>query len=244
MNYVLSLMKEIIGKRKLIWDLGKADFRKRFVGSYFGVVWMFIQPIVTVSIYAVVFGMGFKSPPPIEGFTYVEWLVPGIVPWFFFSESVNSITNCLQEYNYLVKKVVFKVEILPIIKLISCLLVHAFFVVIMFGMYLIIGRMPSVIWFQLVYYSLAASLLALGIGFGADREYLPPVRYLDDSHHVPRIHVYRSGKMGGSAVQAESFLLCGGRVQGYHAHRKLVLGTAHTDPLLLGLYRGGAFAGT
>ena len=44
MNYVLSLMKEIIGKRKLIWDLGKADFRKRFVGSYFGVVWMFIQP--------------------------------------------------------------------------------------------------------------------------------------------------------------------------------------------------------
>lgn len=126
MNYVLSLMKEIIGKRKLIWDLGKADFRKRFVGSYFGVVWMFIQPIVTVSIYAVVFGMGFKSPPPIEGFTYVEWLVPGIVPWFFFSESVNSITNCLQEYNYLVKKVVFKVEILPIIKLISCLLVHAF----------------------------------------------------------------------------------------------------------------------
>ena len=165
MNYVLSLMKEIIGKRKLIWDLGKADFRKRFVGSYFGVVWMFIQPIVTVSIYAVVFGMGFKPPPPIEGFTYVEWLVPGIVPWFFFSESVNSITNCLQEYNYLVKKVVFKVEILPIIKLISCLLVHAFFVVIMFGMYLIIGRMPSVIWFQLVYYSLAASLLALGIGF-------------------------------------------------------------------------------
>ena len=142
MNYVLSLMKEIIGKRKLIWDLGKADFRKRFVGSYFGVVWMFIQPIVTVSIYAVVFGMGFKSPPPIEGFTYVEWLVPGIVPWFFFSESVNSITNCLQEYNYLVKKVVFKVEILPIIKLISCLLVHAFFVVIMFGMYLIIAGCP------------------------------------------------------------------------------------------------------
>ena len=47
MNYVLSLGREIIEKRKLIWDLGKADFRKRFVGSYFGIVWMFIQPIVT-----------------------------------------------------------------------------------------------------------------------------------------------------------------------------------------------------
>lgn len=43
MNYALSLLKEIIKKRKLVWDLGKADFRKRFVGSYFGIVWMFIQ---------------------------------------------------------------------------------------------------------------------------------------------------------------------------------------------------------
>ena len=61
MNYAVSLLKEIITKRKLIWDLGKADFRKRFVGSYFGIVWMFIQPIVTVVIYAVIFGIGLVS---------------------------------------------------------------------------------------------------------------------------------------------------------------------------------------
>ena len=77
MNYAVSLLKEIITKRKLIWDLGKADFRKRFVGSYFGIVWMFIQPIVTVVIYAVIFGIGFKSPPPVPGVSYVAWLVPG-----------------------------------------------------------------------------------------------------------------------------------------------------------------------
>ena len=145
MNYAVSLLKEIITKRKLIWDLGKADFRKRFVGSYFGIVWMFIQPIVTVVIYAVIFGIGFKSPPPVPGVSYVAWLVPGIVPWFFFSEALNTGTGCLQEYSYLVKKVVFKVEILPIIKLISCLLVHAFFVLIMAGMYLIAG-MPVRSW--------------------------------------------------------------------------------------------------
>lgn len=165
MNYVLSLGKEIIKKRKLIWDLGKADFRKRFVGSYFGVVWMFIQPIVTVAIYAIVFGAGFKTPPPVPGASYVEWLVPGIVPWFFYGEALNGVTNCLQEYSYLVKKVVFKVEILPVIKLISCLMVHGFFVIIMIGMYLITGRMPMFTWIQIVYYSFAASMLALGIGY-------------------------------------------------------------------------------
>ena len=48
MNYYTSLFKGIIEKRKLIWDLSKADFKKRFVGSYFGVIWMFIQPLVTI----------------------------------------------------------------------------------------------------------------------------------------------------------------------------------------------------
>jgi len=57
MDYVVSLIKDVIKKRRLIGDLAKADFRKRFVGSYFGVVWMFVQPIVTVAIYYFVFGI-------------------------------------------------------------------------------------------------------------------------------------------------------------------------------------------
>ena len=65
MKEVISLIGEIIKRRKLIWDLSKADFKKRFVGSYFGVVWMLVQPIVTVLIYFFVFQLGFKSVPPV-----------------------------------------------------------------------------------------------------------------------------------------------------------------------------------
>ena len=82
MNYVVTLGKEIFRKRKLILDLGKADFRKRFVGSYFGVVWMFIQPVVTVAIYAFVFGESgfalprrFREPPMWSG--WFRALCPG-----------------------------------------------------------------------------------------------------------------------------------------------------------------------
>ena len=160
MKYLLSLIKDIVCKRGLILDLAKADFRKRFVGSYFGVVWMFIQPVVTVAIYYFVFGVGFRSGDPIEGVPYVLWLVPGIVPWFFFSEALNMGTNCLQEYSYLVKKVVFRVEVLPIIKMISCLMVHVFFVFIMFGLYLCFGWMPRISWLQTIYYTFAAFMLA------------------------------------------------------------------------------------
>lgn len=165
MNYVSSLIKEVFHKRKLIWDLSKADFRKRFVGSYFGMVWMFVQPMATVLVYFFVFQLGMKSTPPVPNVPYVLWLVPGIVPWFYFSEALNGITNCLQEYNYLVKKVVFKVEILPIIKLISCLLVHGFFILIMLIMFLLYRRVPLVTWIQIIYYTFAASVLVLGLGF-------------------------------------------------------------------------------
>ncbi|MCI8510782.1 MAG: ABC transporter permease [Lachnospiraceae bacterium] len=166
MKYMISLVRELVDKRRLLWELSKADFKKRFVGSYFGVIWMFIQPVVTVLIYWLIFGpIGFKSAPPVPNASYVQWLVPGIAPWFFFSEALNVGTGCLQEYNYLVKKVVFRVEILPVIKLLSCLFVHLFFVAIMFVVFLVSGRLPMASWLQLIYYAFAASMLALALSY-------------------------------------------------------------------------------
>jgi len=165
MGTITSYFAEIISKRGMICDLALADFRKRFAGSYFGVVWMFIQPIVTVLIFFFIFQLGMKSVPPVPGVSYVIWLIPGLVPWFFFSEALSSITGCMNEYHYLVKKVVFPVELLPVIKLFSCLLVHACFLVIMTAVYLIGGMRPAFSWLQVLYYSFAAAMLALGAGF-------------------------------------------------------------------------------
>ena len=166
MNYLTSLLKELVAKRKLIWELSKADFRKRFVGSYFGVVWMFIQPIVTVLIYWLIFGpIGFKSAPPVPNASYVQWLVPGIAPWFFFSEALNCGTGCLQEYNYLVKKVVFNIRILPVVKVFSAVFVHCFFVVIVLVIYTCMGYPPSLYALQLVYYSFCIFMLILAVTY-------------------------------------------------------------------------------
>lgn len=163
MKKLYWLMKECYQRRALIIDLSKADFKKRFVGSYFGLAWMFVQPVVTVFIYFAIFQLGFKSTPPVPGTPYVLWLVPGIVPWFYFAESLNFGVGVLVEYNYLVKKVVFNVEILPIIKLVSCFLTHIIFVLIMFLMFLIFGRLPLFTWLQIAYYSFAMSMFSLGL---------------------------------------------------------------------------------
>lgn len=165
MHLTLKLLREVLTERKLIWELAKADFRKRFVGSYFGMVWMFIQPIATVLVYFFVFQLGMKASPPVPGQPYVIWLIPGIIPWFFFSDSISGMTGTMSEYSYLVKKMAFPIELLPIIKLLSCFFVHFCFLVIMIGVFLISGNMPSFCWLQIFYYSFACSVFGLGLGY-------------------------------------------------------------------------------
>ena len=59
---------------------------------------------------------------------YVLFLTAGLVPWFFFQEGVNHGMMAMIEYNYLVKKVVFNISVLPIIKVIGAWFTHIFFV--------------------------------------------------------------------------------------------------------------------
>lgn len=163
MSYLIELIKDCYLKRRFIYDLARADFKKRFVGSYFGVAWMFIQPIVTVLIYFCIFQLGFKSAPPIPDTPYVIWLIPGIVPWFYFAETLNNGTTVLKEYDFLVKKVVFNVSILPIIKLVSCFIVHCIFIFIMIAVFLSYAKLPMISWFGLIYYSFALSMFSLAL---------------------------------------------------------------------------------
>ena len=82
---------------------------------------MIVQPIVTVPIYFFIFQLGFKSAPPVPGVPYVLVAGAGYCAVVLLTvRHLNCVTGCLQEYSYLVKKVVFQVEILPVIKLISC----------------------------------------------------------------------------------------------------------------------------
>ena len=164
MNKNTWLPGEIYRNRRLVFSLAKNDFKTKYAGSYFGTVWAFVQPIVTICVYWFVFGLALRNGSD-KGVPFVLWLIAGLVPWFFIQEGLTGGTNALLEYNYLVKKVVFKVEILPVIKLISCLFVHVFFVLIMFFVFLISGKKPELSWIQIIYYSFATSMYALALTY-------------------------------------------------------------------------------
>lgn len=159
-----TLPQELYQNRHLIWKLAKNDFKKRYAGSYMGAVWAFIQPVVTVLMYYIVFDRVMGNPGRgAEDVPFVLFLTAGLVPWFYFSEALNNGTNAMLEYNYLVKKVVFKISILPIIKIIAATFIHLFFVGVMLIVAACYGYYPSIYTIQVVYYSLCLFIFVLAL---------------------------------------------------------------------------------
>lgn len=150
--------------RKVLFELVKNDFKQKYLGSYLGILWAFIQPFFTILIFWFVFQVGFKAQP-VDDAPFIIWLVTGILPWFFFSESIGNATNSVLENSYLVKKIVFRVSLLPVIKIISAIIIHLFFIVIMYAMYLYYGYTFNAYWLQVIYYLFSMVILILGISW-------------------------------------------------------------------------------
>lgn len=166
---IFVLPKELYQSRALIWKLAKNDFKKRYAGSYMGFLWALIQPVVTVVMYWVVFDVVFHSRSELVSsgveVPYVLFLTAGLVPWFYFSEGISNGTSALLEYSYLVKKVVFKISILPIIKLIAATFIHAFFVLVLVVISILYGYYPTVYTLQIFYYSFCMFMFVLALSY-------------------------------------------------------------------------------
>lgn len=161
---VVAFLKDLLRARRLIFELAKKDLQTRYLGSYLGIIWAFVQPLVTILIFWFVFQIGFKSAP-VNDFPFILWLICGMVPWFFFSEALQGATNSVLDNNYLVKKIVFRVSSLPIIRILSSLFIHLFFILVVFGMFLLYGYKPSIYNIQVIYYLFATVILLLGLSW-------------------------------------------------------------------------------
>ena len=160
---------ELWNSRKLIKRLAVNDFKKRYAGSYMGIVWALAQPVVTVCMYYFVFDIIFTQKAlSVSGgieVPYVLFLTSGLVPWFFFTEALTNGTTSLLEYNYLVKKVLFKISTLPIIKIIAAMFIHIFFVFVLMIIACFYGYYPNIYWLQIIYYMGCEFILVLSISY-------------------------------------------------------------------------------
>lgn len=165
---ILSKLKNILNKcsyyLKTLFQFACKDLKKRYAGSIGGILWAYIQPLISILVFWFVFQVGFKNSP-VDNVPFILWLVPSYVAWTYANDAIMQSSNSLYEYSYLVKKVKFKIQLLPVIKVASALIIHAFFIVFIFGIYM--GyKMPFYgTWFQVFYYTFALSCLLVGISW-------------------------------------------------------------------------------
>src|SRR5208283_2831232 len=136
--------------------MAKRDIMTQHVGSMLGIFWTFINPIITIFILWFVFGVGSKAPPK-GNVPFVVWLTAAMAIWNTFSEIINGSTSVIINNSHLVKKVVFPLSILPVVKLAGSFITHSVFLLVL-TILILLNRMPfNLYWLQAMYYFAAMS---------------------------------------------------------------------------------------
>lgn len=158
----MKLFKDLYSYRELLKSNVKKEIRGKYKGSFLGILWSFVSPLLMTLVYAIVFpylmrGAGYEH--------YTTFLIIGILPWTWFTTSIAQGTFTIIGNGPIIKKVYFPREILPISVvtsglvnfLISCIIIFLF--LIFSG----IGFSINIFWLPLII--LAQYLLTLGIIF-------------------------------------------------------------------------------
>ena len=111
----MSLFKNLYNYRELLKSNVKKEIRGKYKGSFLGVLWSFINPLLQVAVYAIVFPYIMRVKTP----NYLQYLIVGIIPWTWFTTSMNQGMITIRTNAGIIKKVYFPREILPISVVVS-----------------------------------------------------------------------------------------------------------------------------
>lgn len=164
-----SILQSIQRNRSLILDMTRREIKKKYQGTFLGLAWSFISPLLMLSVYTFVFAVVFKSRWGMTGdesrIDFAITLFAGLIVFGIFSESLNqSPALIIGNPNY-VKRVIFPLEILSIISVLSILFNAAMSVLVLLAMQLIFkNSLPfTIVFFPLVV--LPIIFLSLGVSW-------------------------------------------------------------------------------
>lgn len=170
------MFKELYKYRELLRTNVKKEIRGKYKGSFLGVLWSFVNPLLMTLVYAIVFPFLLRSTTP----HYVTYLVIGILPWNWFTTIVAQGTTTFLSNAGIIKKVYFPREILPISVvtsglvnfLISLLIIALFLICSRIGFSWYIVFLPLIILIQYIF-SLAVVFFTSAIDvYVRDSEYI------------------------------------------------------------------------
>ena len=106
----MNTIKELYAYREMIFSLVRRDIKGRYKGSALGFLWTFINPLLQLGVYTMVFSVIMRNG--IED--YYLFLFVALIPWIFFSTSLSGGSSCIWAQQDMVKKIYFPREVLPI----------------------------------------------------------------------------------------------------------------------------------
>ncbi len=106
----MQLIKNLYNYRELLKSNIKKEIRGKYKGSFLGILWSFVNPLLMVAVYAIVFPYIMR----VQTDNYLLYLITGIIPWNFFTMVINQGMITVRMNAGIIKKVYFPREILPI----------------------------------------------------------------------------------------------------------------------------------
>lgn len=107
---MINIFKRLYDYRELLKTSVKKDIGGKYKHSFLGVLWSFVNPLLQIIVYAIVFPLIMRNN--IE--YYVVFMVCGLIPWNYFSTVINRASFTMIENGNIIKKVYFPREILPL----------------------------------------------------------------------------------------------------------------------------------
>lgn len=170
----LGLIKSVVKNRSVIWELTKREVASRYKGSALGMVWSVINPILLMLVYTFVFSVVFKAKWGGEGDSKSEFaliLFAGLIPFNVISESLNRAPYIIiSNINY-VKKVIFPLEVLPVVVLLGAIFHAIVNTVVWFAVYILLVGLPpasfwqmSIVFIPVILYSLGGAWFLSSLG--------------------------------------------------------------------------------
>ena len=138
-------VRSLIANRTLIRSMVRRDILARYRGSFGDVLWTVLNPLLLILTYFFVFGIVLRTRfgSDASGAGFVLYFLCGMLPWLAFSEPAGRAPWVILEHRNFVKKLIFPLEILPVVQVVSGLVTECFTLAIfVLGLLLVRGRIP------------------------------------------------------------------------------------------------------
>ncbi len=163
---MLGIFRSLWQYRHFVLSSIRNELKSRFARSKLGGLWMIINPLAQVAIYALILSnvLAAKLPGVESTYAYATYLMAGLLAWTLFNEIISRCLNLFIEQGNLMKKMSFPRITLATIVVGSCLLNNILLLASMMGIFIILGQQFSANMLWLIPLTFIVISLALGIG--------------------------------------------------------------------------------